>query len=119
MVELTAVAMSCAAVGRSGSDTDGMRGKSVGLICWRCSVGWWACPAEVPDEEALEDLALGAVGVPDGPLPETRLERVGFAACGVATAGAVGVLGVLGDSVLSVVVARGISGSFRGVTSGA
>ncbi|WP_235659781.1 hypothetical protein [Mycobacteroides abscessus] len=65
----------------------------------------------MPDEEALEDLALGAVGVPDGPLPETRLERVGFAAWGVPVGA--GVLVALGDSVLGVVVvARGISGSW-------
>lgn len=103
------MAIDVAAAGRSDS---GMRGRAGGLICWRCSVGWWACPAEVPDEAVLGDLTLGAVGVPEGPLPEMRLESVGFAACGVATAGAVGVLGASAFSAVVEVVALGISGSW-------
>ncbi|SHZ91371.1 Uncharacterised protein [Mycobacteroides abscessus subsp. abscessus] len=118
VVEETAVAMVCAAAGRSGSATLGILGRTGPLAFWCCSVGWWACcwPAGLP-EVVLGDLALGAVGVPDGPLPEMRLERVGFTACGAAEE--VGVPGTLVDSVVGVVVARGISGSWCGSGAGA
>ncbi|MDO3064367.1 hypothetical protein [Mycobacteroides abscessus] len=104
---MTAVAMSAATAGASGSGMDGMRGKSVGLICWCCSVGWWACPAGMPDEAALEDLALGDAGVLDGlALPAMSPARVGLGLIGAA-----GVLGMLSDSVVGALVTRGISGS--------
>ncbi|WP_272875026.1 hypothetical protein [Mycobacteroides abscessus] len=79
----TAVAMSAAAAVTSGRPIDGMCGRPADLAFWRCSFGWCACapcPAEVPDGVALGDLVLvlGEDGVPEEPLPETRLERVGF-----------------------------------------
>ncbi|WP_237076091.1 hypothetical protein [Mycobacteroides abscessus] len=55
------------------------------------------------------ELALGE------PLPEMRFDKVGFTPCGVATAGAVG---VLADSEFWAVTARGMSGRTFGVTSG-
>ncbi|WP_237112249.1 hypothetical protein [Mycobacteroides abscessus] len=110
--------MSAATAGALGSGMLGMRGRPADLASWCCSVGWLACapwPAEVPDGvlAGLAELVL----VDDG-VPATRLERVGFTACG----GAMGVLevpGVLGDSVLDGVLARGISGSWCGSGAGA
>ncbi|WP_237082291.1 hypothetical protein [Mycobacteroides abscessus] len=114
VAELTAVAMSAAAAVTSGRPIDGMCGRPADLAFWRCSFGWCACapcPAGVP--VALGDLAelvLAEDGVLDGPLPETRLERVGFTAC-VGAMGALGVSGVLGDSGVGA-LALGISGSW-------
>ncbi len=110
---VTVVAMSTAAVGTSGSPMLGMRGRTGVFESWRVSLGWWACApwlAGLPEVVLLGDLALGAVGVLDGlALPEMRLESVGLGLCGL-TMGA-GVTGALGDSVVGVVVARGIGGS--------
>ncbi|WP_237140261.1 hypothetical protein [Mycobacteroides abscessus] len=66
------------------------------------------------------ELVLGEDGVPDGPLPEMRFDKVGFTARVVAGAvGALGVPGTLGDSALNgVLVARGIGGSWCGSTAG-
>ncbi|MDO3137439.1 hypothetical protein [Mycobacteroides abscessus] len=114
VAELTAVAMSAAAAGRSGRPIDGMRGRTGDLASWRCSDGWWACapcPAGVSDG-VLGGLALvlGAVGVPDGlVLPATRLDKVGFTEWGLAVG--TGVPGALVGSAVGVVVARGIGGS--------
>ncbi|MDB2220711.1 Uncharacterised protein [Mycobacteroides abscessus subsp. abscessus] len=118
VAELTAVVMDSAAMGMSVSGMLGMRGRDGLLASWWVTLGWWACcwPAGVPDEAGLGDLTLGAVGVPDGALPEMRLERVGFEMRGLV--GAAGVLVVLCDSALDGVLARGISGSCCGVTSG-
>lgn len=117
----TAVAMDSAAAGRSGSGTLGILGRTGGLAAWCCSVGWRPCwPAGAPDGVLLADLAelvLGEDGVPDGPLPATRLDKVGFTAC-VGAMGALGVPGVLGDSGVGA-LALGISGSFCGSGAGA
>ncbi|MDO3019366.1 hypothetical protein P5V65_08995 [Mycobacteroides abscessus subsp. abscessus] len=108
VAEETAVAMVCAAAGRSGSATLGMRGRTGLLASWCCSVDCAPCPAGVVlGEESLDDLALGEDGVPvDCPPLPTRFARVGFTACGL-----VGALGVLGDSGVGV-LALGISGSW-------
>lgn len=116
----TAVAMSVAATGTLRRPIDGMRGKTGVFESWWVSLGWLPCcwPAGVPDEVALGDLVLvlGEDGVPEGlVLPATRFERIGLAMCGLV----VGVLVALGDSALDGVLARGISGSCCGVTSGA
>ncbi|WP_235660156.1 hypothetical protein [Mycobacteroides abscessus] len=124
---VTVVAMACAAVGRSGSGTDGTLGRTGDLAAWRCSLGWLACaafPAGVvlgeaePEVVPLEDLALGAVGVPEGlVLPATRFASVGFVMCGLAVGA--GVLVALGDSAPDGAVVRGISGSWCGSGTGA
>ena len=113
---VTVVAMSAAAAGRSGSGMLGMRGRPADFESWCCSVGWLPCaafPAGVPDEESLDDLVelvLGEVGVPEGPLPEMRFDKVGFTLCGLAVE--LGALGELDDSVPDgVLAARGIGGS--------
>ncbi|WP_236741068.1 hypothetical protein [Mycobacteroides abscessus] len=109
--------MADATAGRSGTGMDGVLG-SPRVWCsgaWRCSVGWWACPAGVvPDEE----LVLGEAGLLEGlAFPAMRFDRVGFTgARGIA--GALGVPGVLGNSTVGVLVARGISGSWWGSTAG-
>ncbi|WP_235659072.1 hypothetical protein [Mycobacteroides abscessus] len=120
VAELTAVVIVAAAAGRSGTGMDGILGRPVGLICWCCSDGWWACaafPAGVPDEESLDDLTLGAVGAPDGPLPATSPARVEFVMCGLTVE--LGALGALGDSAPDGAVVRGISGSWCGSGTGA
>ncbi|WP_237112323.1 hypothetical protein [Mycobacteroides abscessus] len=104
------VLMLSAAAGRPGSGMDGMRGSAGDLAAWCCSVGWWGCcwvvgALVVP---AGLELVLGDDGVPDGPLPEMRLDKVGF----TGALGAVGVPGALGDSAVGVVVTRGIEGSW-------
>lgn len=123
VVELTAVVMACAAMGRSGSGTDGTLGKAGGLTLWCCSFGWWAC-APCPAGAlagVLGDLAalvLGDAGVPEGPLPAMSPARVGFKGC-VGALGTLGVNGALGDSVSDgALAARGISGSWWGSTCG-
>ncbi|WP_237167652.1 hypothetical protein [Mycobacteroides chelonae] len=115
----TAVTMDSAAAGRPGSVMDGMRGKTGVFESWWVSLGWLPCcwPAGVPDEARLGDLALGDAGVPDEPLPEMSPASVGFTGCGVTVE--LGAPGALGDSGVDGVLARGISGSFCGVTSGA
>ncbi|MDO3012486.1 hypothetical protein P5V34_00635 [Mycobacteroides abscessus subsp. abscessus] len=123
MAELTAVAMSAAAVGTSGSPMLGMLGSPGDLACsgaW-CSGDWAVFPAGVvPDAEPCEEpVPLGAVALPDdAPLPETRLASVGFMACG-STLGALEVPDALADSVPDgALAARGISGSWCGSAFG-
>ncbi|WP_235681629.1 hypothetical protein [Mycobacteroides abscessus] len=118
---VTAVVIVAAAAGRSGSGTDGTLGRTVLLGAWCCSDGWWACApcpsGVVPDAAPREELALGAVALPEGlAFPEMSPARVGFTLWGAADGA--GALGALDDSVLWVAVARGISGSFCGSTCG-
>ncbi len=120
----TAVAMSVAAAGTLRRPIDGMRGRPADLATWRCSGCWCpcCCPAEAgvePDAEPCEEpVPLGAVALPDdAPLPETRLASVGFTEC-VGALGLLGVPGVLGNSTVEVLVARGISGRRCGSTAG-
>ncbi|WP_255784664.1 hypothetical protein [Mycobacteroides abscessus] len=66
-------------------------------------------------EVVLDDLAL-ALGAVDCPPPPTRLASVGFTGCGATDVA--GALAPLGESTVAALVARGISGSWWGSTSG-
>ncbi|WP_237082904.1 hypothetical protein [Mycobacteroides abscessus] len=106
----TAVAMVCAAAGRSGSGRDVILGRAGDLEVCCCSVGWWACPAGAL-AGVLGDLAALVLGAVDCPPPPTRLASVGFTACGAAT-DVTDAPEPLGDSVVvGGVFARGIGGS--------